>query len=446
MTRAPVDLARRFVEHMVAGADAVPGGSAMPNEAGAVDWEGIWAGAAATQATPEAAVGRFVLVAHDAVRGEGAAVATAPLPAPPAPPRTDEVPVVVVAPASAAPAPDEDEDDDAERTTIGSPEGSGQPATRRVPREASRRRLATVSTWVRNIGAVILLFVAWQLWGTAIGEHHAQAALSAQFDAKVHSGAHPPGVQAAVAGTGSGAASRADRPAELIPAAQQFQSPAEGSPVARLSIPKISLDQVVVSGTSTADLDNGPGHYVGTALPGQAGNVAIAGHRTTHGAPFNGLGKLTPGDPITLTTTWGERLAYVVSEAPFTVSPSDTGVLDYAGDNRLTLTTCNPEFSAAQRLIVVAKLKQPLAPTTATASVLPPHSYRLVSNVDAGWNWGQLPATLAVIAALVALGLGNRRIASRFDTVGRWLVLVPVWATGLYLLFQTLERFLPASV
>jgi hypothetical protein len=58
----------------------------------------------------------------------------------------------------------------------------------------------------------------------------------------------------------------------------------------------------------------------------------------------------------------------------------------------------------------------------------------------------QLPAALAVIAALVALGLGNRRIASRFDTVGRWLVLVPVWATGLYLLFQTLERFLPASV
>ena len=96
--------------------------------------------------------------------------------------------------------------------------------------------------------------------------------------------------------------------------------------VAQLTIPKIALNQYVVSGTAASDLAMGPGHYVGTALPGQAGNVAIAGHRTTHGAPFNRLAELAVGDPIYLITTWGERLTYVVSQTPYPVLPTDTAV------------------------------------------------------------------------------------------------------------------------
>ena len=112
--------------------------------------------------------------------------------------------------------------------------------------------------------------------------------------------------------------------------------------MAELQIPAIGVDQFVVSGTDATELSKGPGHYVGTAVPGQAGNVAIAGHRTTNGAPFNRLGQLVRGDRIILTTTSGEHLTYVVSGTPQAVSPSDVAVLNYFGDNRITLTTCTP--------------------------------------------------------------------------------------------------------
>ena len=82
--------------------------------------------------------------------------------------------------------------------------------------------------------------------------------------------------------------------------------------------------------------------------------MAIAGHRTTHGAPFNRLAELAVGDPVDLTTSSGHRLTYIVSAAPVAVSPKDVTVLNDFRDDRLTLTTCNPEYSAIQRLIVVA--------------------------------------------------------------------------------------------
>ena len=83
----------------------------------------------------------------------------------------------------------------------------------------------------------------------------------------------------------------------LVPATTRIPDPPQGTVMAHLQIPKIALDEFVVSGTNEADLAKGPGHYLGTAMPGQAGNVAIAGHRTTHGAPFNRLAELAIGDP-----------------------------------------------------------------------------------------------------------------------------------------------------
>ena len=83
---------------------------------------------------------------------------------------------------------------------------------------------------------------------------------------------------------------RQSLPVSLIPADQIVPPPAEGSVVAHIQIPAIRVDQYVVSGTSENEPSEGPGHYTGTAMPGQAGNIAIAGHRTTHGAPFNRLG------------------------------------------------------------------------------------------------------------------------------------------------------------
>lgn len=285
-----------------------------------------------------------------------------------------------------------------------------------------------VFTWIRNLGAIILLFVVWQLWGTAISQHQAQNQLKAAFDASLRAH-HPP--KAAASGP------------SLIPARTFVPSGGDGSVVAHLQIPSIGVDQYVVEGTNSTDLAKGPGHYAGTAVPGQAGNVAIAGHRTTHGAPFNRLGQLGPGDRIILTTTSGESLTYVVSGTPKAVSPNDVAVLNYFGDNRITLTTCTPEFSSTQRLIVVGELKQPTATPEPPAKHI---TYHVANSDTASWDWSLLPAVGVEICLLLLLGLSYRRFGFWFGRTGKWVILVPLWAAGLYLLFDSLTTFLPATL
>jgi sortase A len=129
-----------------------------------------------------------------------------------------------------------------------------------------------------------------------------------------------------------------------------------GDPLGRVFIPKTGKNFVFVSGTGVQTLKKGPGHYWGTALPGEAGTVAIAGHRTTYGAPFHNLGKLRPGYAITLTMPYG-RFAYSV-EGSKSVRPTQVTVLHNPGYQRLVLTTCDPIGSAAKRLVVFARLQQ----------------------------------------------------------------------------------------
>jgi LPXTG-site transpeptidase (sortase) family protein len=301
-----------------------------------------------------------------------------------------------------------------------------QPSTR--PRAPSVPGWSTVFTWIRNVGAVAILFVIWQLWGTSISQHHEQLQLQSTFEAAVHSHHSPPP-------TASGPA--------LIAADQAVPTPAEGTPVAEIEIPTIGLNEYVVSGTAESDLAKGPGHYIGTAAPGQAGNVAIAGHRTTNGAPFNRLGQLAIGNEIYLTTASGERLTYVVSQAPRAVSPSDVEVLDNFGDNRITLTTCNPEYSSAQRLIVVGELKQPKPPVATKAT---PRAYKIVNSKTASWDWALLPVAVLEAGVLMLLGLSNSRFSTWFGGFGRWFILAPLWGAGLYVLFGTLTMLLPATI
>lgn len=125
-----------------------------------------------------------------------------------------------------------------------------------------------------------------------------------------------------------------------------------GRGVTILRIPRMGLDSVVVEGVGLEDLQKGPGHYPRTPLPGEEGNVGIAGHRTTYGKPFWSLDELRPGDEIFLVTREGEY----VYEVRWTrvVLPSQTEVLDPTSRPALTLTTCEPRFSAARRLIVRA--------------------------------------------------------------------------------------------
>ena len=130
-----------------------------------------------------------------------------------------------------------------------------------------------------------------------------------------------------------------------------------GNPLTRLEIPAIDLDTIVVEGTTPAALRAGAGHYPETPLPGEIGNVAIAGHRTTYGRPFNRLDDLRPGDKVVLTTPIGKHTYEVVSR-PWVVNPNDwTPVEDYPeGGSFVTLTSCHPEGSAAWRIVVRAEL------------------------------------------------------------------------------------------
>ncbi len=129
----------------------------------------------------------------------------------------------------------------------------------------------------------------------------------------------------------------------------------EGDPLTRIEIPAISVDTIVVQGTSPSALRAGAGHYPNTPLPGQRGNVAIAGHRTTYGRPFNRINELKVGDSIILTTPVG-RYTYTVSRSPWITTPYDWSVITNTADPELTLTACNPKGSAAQRIIIRAKL------------------------------------------------------------------------------------------
>lgn len=131
---------------------------------------------------------------------------------------------------------------------------------------------------------------------------------------------------------------------------------AVGDSLTRIKIPAIGVDVMVVEGTSASALRAGAGHYPSTPLPCEQGNVAIAGHRTTYGRPFNQLDRMKPGDEITLETPIG-NCTYVVSRDPFIIAPTDLSVLDPTPEGSLTLTTCHPKGSARQRLIVKADLR-----------------------------------------------------------------------------------------
>jgi sortase A len=117
---------------------------------------------------------------------------------------------------------------------------------------------------------------------------------------------------------------------------------------------------LVVEGISVADLRRGPGHYPGTAEPGQPGNVGISGHRTTYGAPFYDLDQLEPGDEVHLVDRQGREWVYDVIEQRV-IAPTDLWVVGEdpleTGAPMLTLTTCNPRFSSRERLVVFAQLR-----------------------------------------------------------------------------------------
>ena len=132
----------------------------------------------------------------------------------------------------------------------------------------------------------------------------------------------------------------------------------DGDALTRIKIPALDVDVVVVEGTSASALRAGAGHYPKTPLPCEAGNVAIAGHRTTYGKPFANVDRLKVGDTIILETPIG-ACTYEVSREPFLTKPTDFSVVaNDAAVHALTLTTCHPKGSAKERLIIRATLTE----------------------------------------------------------------------------------------
>jgi sortase A len=296
------------------------------------------------------------------------------------------------------------------------------------------RRVLNVSGKVLiGLGVVVLLFVAYQIWGTSIQESHSQAALHDKLVKE--------------ANDETARRTLAEAALHALPtgppvAAPTIQAPAEGQPIGYIRIPVIGVNQVIVQGTNEADLRLGPGHYGGTPLPGERGNASIAGHRTTYGHPFYNLDAVKVGDPIVLTTLQG-IFVYDATRSSV-VQPTDVGVIANGPANLVTLTTCNPRYSAATRLVVQAKLAHTqLFPIRLPAA--PTHTDPR-SNDLAGDNGGTFTA-LAWGALIVAVGVVVLLLAHRFRR-GRW----PIYLTGtagllvlLYLFFGALSPLLPAS-
>lgn len=298
------------------------------------------------------------------------------------------------------------------------------------------------------IGALLLAFVGYQLWGTSLSEHSAQARLRTELDAQLHR--HAPTSHSPTTAPRHGNGPDGDTLGSTADEAAA-DAPTLGSPVGFLTIPRIGMsDDVIVEGVGTDQLRQGPGHYPGTPLPGEPGNVAIAGHRTTYAAPFYNLNELEVGDPIVIQTVRG-TFDYAVTENT-TVAPTDSAVLDSTAQAELTLTTCNPRYSATQRLVVVAVLRRSqLNQVQGHSASAPPTTTptrTIATTVADGGGGGSVGGAvlwgLLTLGAAFALWLPWRRLRSP----GRWGVLTlgtPIVVIVLFVFFGHVSAVLPAS-
>ena len=209
------------------------------------------------------------------------------------------------------------------------------------------RVLGAIGRTMITVGVLLLLFVAYQLWGTSIRTAQAQEGLEDDFAARMEAaeaaGAIVSGPDAPTTSTttsttlpGETTTTTIDRlPPTTVATLPPEPSPPGARTSARSSIAAIGVDWTFVEGVSVADLKNGPGHYPETPWPGQEGNAAIAGHRTTYGQPFHDLDQLVPGDEIVVTTLQGQ-FTYEVRQTEI-VYPEQVEVLgrdhwDFDGD------------------------------------------------------------------------------------------------------------------
>ena len=260
-------------------------------------------------------------------------------------------------------------------------------------------------------GLLLLSFVAYQLWGTGIVESRSQTAIAKQF-------VKPQPIQ-----------------------------PQLGGLVGRITIPSIGVSKYVVAGVRLKDLERGPGLFPGSPMPGQKGNVAIAGHRTTFGAPFSRIDELRGNERIVLESKDG-TFTYIVNGEPKIVLATDTAVAKTTNPDIaiITLVSCYPKWTSTKRIVVVATLDSTVLPLPATPLVT---SEPIDQQSIAGWfhdptAWPTvLFFGLALIVIRIVAGLMTRR--------GRRKIFVYPIAFGifiptLFLFFGGLTRLLPANL
>ena len=307
-------------------------------------------------------------------------------------------------------------------------------------------------------GVLILLFVAYQLWGTGISEARAQDRLRSDFLDALGSTTTTAATNRSTTTTSSPSAPETTAPPTTLP-----RTPS-GEAVAIIRIPKINVEKAVIEGTSVGALKKGPGHYPTTPMPGQPGNAAIAGHRTTYGAPFFRLDELRPGDRIEVTTKQGDFVYRVTGTT--IVKPSQNQVLAPTEDNRLTLTTCHPRFSAQSRMIVTAALTTEPVEGPPPPVVVPDDGDETGPEPDGGRDESDNPvieeATLddasvsgestskwpAILwgSAAALVWFVTWLLSKRWGRIPAYAMGVPVFLVVLFVFFENFARLLPANM
>lgn len=226
--------------------------------------------------------------------------------------------------------------------------------TRQDPkRKGSRRRKGALQLTVQiigeifiTLGVILALFVAWQLWWSNVETDTNQKVAVEQF---------------------FNAPKEASKPSEISKNSSSTQVPSVGSTLGIMYVPRFGADYTrpIIEGTAPEMLDTlGLGHYTNTALPGEIGNFAVAGHRQTHGAVFDNIHTLVPGDKIYIQTK--DAYFTYVFESSEIVLPQDTEVIlpvpneptAKPSERLLTMTTCHPRYGSEERFIAYSKLEE----------------------------------------------------------------------------------------
>ncbi len=282
-----------------------------------------------------------------------------------------------------------------------------------APAEKPAPQPNLVATFVRRglliFAGTILAFLAFALWFSGLSHARSQVGLQRRFRTELGE------LSAPVSGV-------------IAP----------GSPVAILKVPSIGVNEVVVEGARSGQLRAGPGHVVGSSLPGQPGNAVIAGRRMLYGGPFKHLRSLERGDRIAVTTGQGAA-TYLVMEVKTYAATQGSVFGDY-GDNRLTLFTADPPLRGSRRLVVTAKLVGRPYAATDLSRTLDAEGLGLTG------ERGAIAVVLVWLELLMALLLVGVLAITRWSRWSAWVVFVPAVALVTWLFFEHIVQLLPATL